>query len=128
MILLGPLVIFSLFAYAFDTVPFPKISLLNQLGWIWAIFGLLYVATFDPSGCSERRQLWRLLIRDAAGFRRRRSDVFAVGFRARSCQAAISSEESHDASARVEAARRCRRCCVQMKLPGARLFCRERSA
>src|SRR4029434_2749880 len=45
VILLGPLVIVSLFAYAFDTVPFPN-ELLNQLGWIWAIFGLLYVATF----------------------------------------------------------------------------------
>ena len=45
MILLGPRVIFSLFAYAFDTVPFPN-DLLNQFGWIWAIFGLLYVATF----------------------------------------------------------------------------------
>jgi hypothetical protein len=39
MILLGPLVIFSLFAYAFDKVPFPN-DLLNQLEWIWAIFGL----------------------------------------------------------------------------------------
>ena len=37
--------IISLFAYAFDTVPHPK-ALLDQLGWIWAIFGLLFVSTF----------------------------------------------------------------------------------
>ena len=44
-ILLGPLVILSLFAYAFDVVPYPN-ALLDQLGWVWAMFGLLFVATF----------------------------------------------------------------------------------
>ena len=65
MILLGPLVIFSLFAYAFDTVPFPN-DLLNQLGWIWAIFGLLYVATFLTQwlfGAPTGLELFRIQMR-----------------------------------------------------------------
>ncbi len=44
-IILGPLVILSLFTYNFDTVPYPN-KLLDQLGWLWAIFGLLFVAIF----------------------------------------------------------------------------------
>ncbi len=44
-IILGALVVIALFAPNFDTVPYPN-ELLSQLGWIWAIFGLLFVTTF----------------------------------------------------------------------------------
>ena len=44
-IILGALVMLALFASSFDTVPYPN-GLLDQLGWIWAIFGLIFVATF----------------------------------------------------------------------------------
>jgi hypothetical protein len=83
VILLGPLVIFSLFAYAFDTAPFPN-ELLNQLGWIWAIRSAcrsishpVVVRSADSSG-GLPHQMRRA--------RRRRTDVFAVGLRARSCR------------------------------------------
>ena len=102
MILLGPLVIFSLFAYAFDTVPFPN-DLLNQLGWIWAIFGLLYVATFLTQwlfGAPTGLEVFRIQMRRA---------LFAaeltclrLAFGHAPAEAAISSEESHDASARLK--------------------------
>jgi len=38
-IILGPLVIVSLFSFAFDQHPFPN-RILSELGWLWAILGL----------------------------------------------------------------------------------------
>ncbi len=102
MILLGPLVIFSLFAYAFDTVPFPN-DLLNQLGWIWAIFGLLYVATFLTQwlfGAPTGLELFRIQMRRALAAAELTCLRLALGHAP--AEAAISSEESHDASARLK--------------------------
>lgn len=44
-IVLGALVVLALFSGDFDTVPDPN-YLLDQLGWVWAIFGLLFAAVF----------------------------------------------------------------------------------
>ena len=102
MILLGPLVIFSLFAYAFDTVPFPN-DLLNQLGWIWAIFGLLYVATFLTQwlfGAPTALEVFRTQMRRALAAAE--LTCLRLAFGHAPAEAAISSEESHDASARLK--------------------------
>ena len=102
MILLGPLVIFSLFAYAFDTVPFPN-DLLNQVGWIWAIFGLLYVATFLTQwlfGAPTALELFRTQMRRALAAAE--LTCLRLAFGHAPAEAAISSEESHDASARLK--------------------------
>ena len=102
MILLGPLVIFSLFAYAFDTVPFPN-ELLNQLGWIWAIFGLLYVATFLTQwlfGAPTALEVFRTQMRRALAAAE--LTCLRLAFGHAPAEAAISSEESHDASARLK--------------------------
>ena len=102
VILLGPLVIFSLFAYAFDTVPFPN-ELLNQLGWIWAIFGLLYVATFLTQwlfGAPTALEVFRTQMRRALAAAE--LTCLRLAFGHAPAEAAISSEESHDASARLK--------------------------
>ena len=102
VILLGPLVIFSLFAYAFDTVPFPN-DLLNQLGWIWAIFGLLYVATFLTQwlfGAPTALEVFRTQMRRALAAAE--LTCLRLAFGHAPAEAAISSEESHDASARLK--------------------------
>ncbi len=102
MILLGPLVIFSLFAYAFDTVPFPN-DLLNQLGWIWAIFGLLYVATFLTQwlfGAPTALEVFRTQMRRALAAAE--LTCLRLAFGHAPAEAAISSEESHDASVRLK--------------------------
>jgi multidrug resistance protein MdtO len=102
MILLGPLVIFSLFAYAFDTVPFPN-ELLNQLGWIWAIFGLLYVTTFLTQwlfGAPTALELFRTQMRRALAAAE--LTCLRLAFGHAPAEAAISSEESHDARARLK--------------------------
>ena len=102
MILLGPLVIFSLFAYAFDTVPFPN-ALLNQVGWIWAIFGLLYVATFLTQwlfGAPTALEVFRTQMRRALATAE--LTCLRLAFGHAPAEAAISSEESHDASARLK--------------------------
>jgi multidrug resistance protein MdtO len=102
VILLGPLVIFSLFAYAFDTVPFPN-DLLNQLGWIWAIFGLLYVSTFLTQwlfGAPTALEVFRAQMRRALAAAE--LTCLRLAFGHAPAEAAISSEESHDASARLK--------------------------
>ena len=102
MILLGPLVIFSLFAYAFDTVPFPN-ALLDQVGWIWAIFGLLYVATFLTQwlfGAPTALEVFRTQMRRALAAAE--LTCLRLAFGHAPAEAAISSEESHDASARLK--------------------------
>jgi multidrug resistance protein MdtO len=102
VILLGPLVIFSLFTYAFDTVPFPN-DLLNQLGWIWAIFGLLYVATFLTQwlfGAPTALEVFRTQMRRALAAAE--LTCLRLAFGHAPAEAAISSEESHDASARLK--------------------------
>lgn len=43
-IILGPLVIISLFTFAFDQHPFPN-RILSELGWLWAILGLTVATT-----------------------------------------------------------------------------------
>ena len=102
MILLGPLVIFSLFAYAFDTVPFPN-DLLNQLGWIWAIFGLLYGATFLTQwlfGAPTGLELFRIQMRRALAAAE--LTCLRLAFGHAPAEPALSNEESHDASARLK--------------------------
>jgi multidrug resistance protein MdtO len=102
VILLGPLVIVSLFAYAFDTVPFPN-ELLNQLGWIWAIFGLLYVATFLTQwlfGAPTALEVFRTQMRRALAAAE--LTCLRLAFGHAPAEAAISSQESHDASARLK--------------------------
>jgi multidrug resistance protein MdtO len=102
VILLGPLVIFSLFAYAFDTVPFPN-DLLNQLGWIWAIFGLLYVATFLTQwlfGAPTGLELFRIQMRRALAAAELTCSRLAFGHAP--AEPALSNEESHDAGARLK--------------------------
>jgi multidrug resistance protein MdtO len=102
VILLGPLVIFSLFAYAFDTVPYPN-ELLNQLGWIWAIFGLLYVATFLTQwllGAPTALQLFRTQMRRALAAAE--LTCLRLAFGRAATEISISSEESHEASARLK--------------------------
>jgi multidrug resistance protein MdtO len=102
MILLGPLVIFSLFAYAFDTVPFPN-DLLNQLGWIWAIFGLLYVATFLTQwlfGAPTALEVFRTQMRRALAAAE--LTCLRMAFGRTPAEIFISSEEGHDASARLK--------------------------
>ncbi len=102
VILLGPLVIFSLFAYAFDTVPFPN-ELLNQLGWVWAIFGLLYVATFLTQwlfGTPTALEVFRTQMRRALAAAE--LTCLRLAFGHASAEAAISGEESHDASVRLK--------------------------
>ena len=102
MILLGPLVIFSLFAYAFDTVPFPN-ALLDQVGWIWAIFGLLYAATFLTQwlfGAPTALEVFRTQMRRALAAAE--LTCLRLAFGHAPAEAAISSEESHDASARLK--------------------------
>ncbi|MFZ4779703.1 MAG: hypothetical protein ACOYM3_30460 [Terrimicrobiaceae bacterium] len=42
---LGPLVVVALFAFAFDEVPDPN-RVVSLVGWLWAILGLIIVATF----------------------------------------------------------------------------------
>jgi hypothetical protein len=101
VILLGPLVIFSLFAYAFDTVLFPN-ELLNQLGWVWAIFSALCRFISHPVVVRNADSPGGLPHPDAAGSRGRRTDVFAVPSGTLPAEAAISGEESHDASVRLK--------------------------
>lgn len=59
-VILGALVVLALFASNFDTVPFPN-KLLSQLGWVWAIFGLLFVATFLTQWLLGAPTAWELL-------------------------------------------------------------------
>ena len=42
---LGPLVVVALFAFAFDEAPNPN-QVVSLVGWLWAILGLVIVATF----------------------------------------------------------------------------------
>ncbi len=101
-ILLGPLVILSLFAYAFDTVPLPN-ALLDQLGWIWGIFGLLFVATFltqwllrAPTALELfRRQMRQALV--AA-----EQTCLRMAFGRSTSEPIFSSEEHHDAAVRLK--------------------------
>lgn len=66
---LGPLVVIALFAFAFDKVPNPN-AVVSQVGWLWAILGLIIAATFltqwlfgAPTGIELlRRQFRELLI------------------------------------------------------------------
>src|SRR4029434_7879328 len=101
VILLGPLVIVSLFAYAFDTVPFPN-ELLDQLGWVWAIFGLLYVSTLLTQwlfGTPTAVEVFRAQMRRALAAAE--LTCLRLAFGHAPAEAAIFSEECHCASARL---------------------------
>jgi multidrug resistance protein MdtO len=66
---LGPLVVVALFAFAFDKAPDPN-TVVSQIGWLWAILGLIIASTFltqwifqAPTGIELlRRQLRELLV------------------------------------------------------------------
>jgi len=67
---LGPLVVIALFAFVFDKAPNPN-AVVSQVGWLWAILGLIIVCTFlaqwiftAPTGIELlRRQFRELLVR-----------------------------------------------------------------
>ena len=44
-VVLGPLVVVALFAFAFDKAPDPN-AVVSQIGWLWAILGLIIASTF----------------------------------------------------------------------------------
>lgn len=66
---LGPLVIVALFAFAFDKAPNPN-AVVSQVGWLWAILGLIITSTFltqwifrSPTGIElARRRIRELLV------------------------------------------------------------------
>lgn len=65
---LGPLVVVALFAFAFDKAPNPN-SVVSQVGWLWAILGLLIASTFltqwlfaAPTGLELLRRQFRELL------------------------------------------------------------------
>lgn len=99
-IVLGALVVLALFAADFDTVPLPNV-LLSQLGWIWAIFGLIFVATFltqwllgAPSGLGLLRGgMRRILIETEA--------VCLQAARGRKFAAATFGRDREDMASRI---------------------------
>ena len=101
-LLLGPLVIFSLFAHAFDIVPFPNV-LLDQVGWIWAIFGLLFVATFLTQWlfrAPTALELFRSQMRRALAAAE--LTCLRMAFGRVHTETAISAEERSDATVRLK--------------------------
>jgi len=67
-VVLGPLVVVALFAYAFDEAPDPN-RVVSLLGWLWAILGLIMASTFlsqwllgAPSAIDLLRRDFRLLL------------------------------------------------------------------
>lgn len=65
---LGPLVVVALFAFAFDKAPDPN-AVVSQVGWLWAILGLIIASTFltqwiflAPTGLERLRRQFRELL------------------------------------------------------------------
>ena len=120
--------LFSLFDLRlwFGTVRFPN-DLFDQLGWVWAMFGLLFVATFLTQwlfGAPTALEVFRAQMRRARG---RGTTCLRMAFGRVPADIGFSGEEHPDATAGSS----CwvlPRFCVRMKPPDARLFCRERSA
>ena len=67
-VVLGPLVVVALFAFAFDKAPDPN-AVVSQIGWLWAILGLFIASTFltqwlfnAPTGIDLLRRQFRELL------------------------------------------------------------------
>jgi len=67
-VVLGPLVVIALFAFAFDKAPDPN-AVVSQVGWLWAILGLIIASTFltqwifqSPTGIELLRRQFRELL------------------------------------------------------------------
>lgn len=67
-VVLGPLVVVALFAFAFDKAPDPN-AVVSQIGWLWAILGLIVASTFltqwlfnAPTGIDLLRRQFRELL------------------------------------------------------------------
>lgn len=67
-VVLGPLVVVALFTFAFDKAPDPN-AVVSQVGWLWAILGLIIASTFltqwifqSPTGIEFLRRQFRELL------------------------------------------------------------------